>query len=171
MRMKLESMHDLLTDELEELYRAEQQLIRALPGLVKKATTPALKEALESHLEETEDHAIRLEEIFDLLGLAARGKPCKGMDGLLEEGSDVLAADGQDALVDAALIRAAQQVEHYEIAAYGTAIAHARVVGEDDIADILTETLEEERAADAKLNQLAKADINSRAAEVDAELD
>src|SRR5689334_8546635 len=117
--MPLQSLQDLLVDELRDLYSAEKQLVKALPKVAKAISSPRLKQAIESHLQQTEGHVTRLEEIFETLGEKATGKKCKGMQGLLEEGEETIGEDGVDAVRDAGIIAAAQRVEHYEIAAYG----------------------------------------------------
>lgn len=157
---KLATLHDLLVDELKDIYSAERQLVKALPRIAKAAATPELRRALENHLQQTEGHVQRLERIFQQLEQSPRGKKCKGMEGLLEEGKEVLEADADPGTRDAALIGAAQRVEHYEIAAYGTARAHARAMGHQSVAALLQDTLDEEVEADKLLTQLAEQGIN-----------
>jgi ferritin-like metal-binding protein YciE len=161
---KLESMDALLADELRDLYDAEQQLTRALPKMAKAASSPELKDAFEEHLQITEQHISRLEEALEGLDVRAKGKKCVGMQGLIGEGQEHLEADGDDDVIDAALIASAQKIEHYEIAAYGTAREHAGCVGHSEIADLLQQTLDEERDADRLLSALAEDLINRRAA-------
>ena len=158
--MALDSMHDLLLEELRDLYNAEQQLVKALPKIVETVTTPTLREALTSHLRETEGHVVRLDRIFSGLGEKSSGKKCKGMEGLLDEGEDVLDEHGADAVRDAGIIAACQRVEHYEIAAYGCAVNFARLLGHQDVAMLLEETLSEEKAADEKLSAIAEEEVN-----------
>lgn len=161
--MKLGSLHDLLISELKDLYSAETQLVKALPKIAKKATAPELKEALTDHLEETRGHVQRLEQIFDELEEKPRGKKCQAMEGLVEEGKEILEADADDMVRDAALIGACQRVEHYEIASYGCARTFAQLLGYDNAARLLEETLNEEKAADTKLNEIAESSINAEA--------
>jgi ferritin-like metal-binding protein YciE len=149
-------MDELFVDELKDLYSAEKQIIRALPKLAKAATSEELREAFQSHLEETNEHVARLEKAFEILGKSPRGKTCVGMKGVLEEGSEVLEDTDKGEVRDAALISAAQRVEHYEMAGYGSARDFAKVLGQDEIADLLEETLEEEKAADEKLTSISK---------------
>ncbi len=151
------SLKDLLVDELKDLYSAEQQLVKALPKMAKAATNEALKDGFNSHLEETRGHVERLEEAFAKLGVPAKPKTCKAMQGLVEEGAEAIDLDAPENLRDACLIGAAQRVEHYEIAAYGTARAFASTIGEEEVADLLQETLDEEAAADEKLTSIAQA--------------
>jgi ferritin-like metal-binding protein YciE len=154
--MKLESLHDLFVDELKDLYNAETQLTKALPKLAKAAASDELRTAFEDHLEETEHQVERLETIFKQLEENPKGKRCKAMSGLIEEGAEMIEVDGPDAVRDAALIAAAQRVEHYEMAGYGTVRTYAQLLGFDEAANLLQETLDEEAAADEKLNELAK---------------
>ncbi|MGH7559524.1 MAG: ferritin-like domain-containing protein [Gemmatimonadales bacterium] len=161
--MTLNTLQDLMVDNLKDLYNAERQILGALPRLAKAAKTPALKEALESHRRQTETHVARLEEVFGILELPARGKACRGMEGLIAEGKEVLGADGEDPVRDAGIIAAAQKVEHYEIAAYGSAATYAQLLGQEDVARLLGETLDEEKAADEKLSALAEGEVNDRA--------
>src|SRR5438067_5257397 len=146
----LDSLEALLQDELKDIYDAEKQLTKALPKLAKKASAPELKEALEAHLGETEQHIERLEEAFEQLGMPARGKKCEGMRHLIEEGNDLISDADDDATRDAVMIAAAQKVEHYEIASYGTIRTWANLLGKDEVASILEETLDEEKQADEK---------------------
>jgi ferritin-like metal-binding protein YciE len=156
------SLKDLLVDELKDLYSAEQQLVKALPKMSKASTHADLKDGFNSHLEETRGHVQRLEEAFSKLGIPAKAKTCKAMQGLIAERAEAIDLDATETLRDACLIGAAQRVEHYEIAAYGTARAFASTIGEDDVADLLQETLEEEAATDKKLTSVAEA-VNQEA--------
>ena len=167
--MSMDSLKKLYVDELKDLYSAETQLVKALPKMAKKASAPELKQAFQDHLEETKGHVERLEEIFQELEEKPTGKTCKGMKGLIEEGEEVIDEDGDEAVLDAALIGAAQRVEHYEIAGYGVARTFATHLGEDDAADLLQQTLDEEGEADKKLTSIAEEDINFEAAQKDEE--
>ena len=166
--MSLDSLQNLFVTELKDIYNAEKQLVTALPRMAKAASSPQLAEAITQHLKETEGHVARLEQIFQSLDLPIRGKKCKGMEGLLEEGKEIMAEEGQESVRDAALISAAQKVEHYEIAAYGCLRSYAQILGHNDAAKLLEQTLKEEEAADEKLNELAKGGINQAAAAVGA---
>jgi len=159
------SLHDAFIDELRDTYDAEKQLIKALGKLAKAASSPVLKEAFQSHLEETQGQVERLEQVFASLDEKARGKHCDGIAGIIEEGKSMMAEDFDEATMDACLIAAGQRAEHYEMAAYGTLVAWARVMGHDEAADLLQETLDEEKAADEKLSSLAEGGINQSAAE------
>jgi len=154
--MKIESLRDLYVEQLKDLYNAEQQLIKALPKMAKAASSEELRAAFESHLEETRQHAQRIETIFEQMGEKARGKKCKAMEGLVAEGGEVIEEDMENSIKDAALIAAAQRVEHYEIAGYGCVGAYATKLGEDDAATLLSQTLEEEKEADKALNDIAE---------------
>lgn len=154
--MKLESLHDLFVDELKDLYSAETQLTKALPKLAKAAASKELRAAFESHLKETEHQVERLETIFKQLEKSPKGKKCNAMAGLIEEGHEMIELDCEESVKDAALIAAAQRVEHYEMAGYGTVRTYAQLLGLDDAAHLLQETLDEEAAADEKLSQLAE---------------
>ena len=160
--MKLESLQDLLLHELKDLYSAETQIVKALPKMAKAASSEELRTAFEEHLEETKKQVERLEQIFERLGTSARGKKCKGMEGLLEEGKEIIEEDGEDMVKDAALISAAQHVEHYEIAGYGCVRTWANLLGENEVASLLEQTLEEEKGADQTLTQIAE-EINVEA--------
>lgn len=162
--MKLDSLHDVYVDELKDLHNAENQLLKALPKLAKAAAASELRHAFEQHLKETEGHVVRLEKIFNNLGISPKGKKCKAMEGLIAEGADLMAEDGEPSVMDAALIAAAQRVEHYEMAGYGCVRTFARLLGHDADADLLQETLDEEGAADRKLTHLAETVINQEAA-------
>ena len=162
----IDSMNALLVDELRDIYDAEKRLTKAIPKLAKKASNDDLRSALEEHLQETEAQIGRLEEAFEHLGERAKGKPCAGMRGIIEEGDEHVGEDYEDDdLRDAVIIGSAQRVEHYEMAAYGTAIAHARLLQQDDIVQLLEESLEEEKAADAKLSEIAESVVNIEAAD------
>jgi len=160
--MSVQNLEQLFIDELKDLYSAEKQITKALPKLAKAATSPELRQAFENHLQETLGHVERLDQIFEVLGKSSRGKTCHGMQGLLEEGSEVLEDTEKGDVRDAALISAAQRVEHYEIAAYGCVREYANLLGQEKVADLLEETLQEERAADEKLGVIAK-QVNSEA--------
>jgi ferritin-like metal-binding protein YciE len=161
--MAVDSMRKLYEDELKDLHSAERQILQALPKMVKKASNVELKRALEQHLTITEKQVERLDKIFDQLGKSGRGKKCKGMEGLLEEGKEIMEEDLEPNVLDAGLIGAAQKVEHYEIAAYGTARTHAEVLGETEHARLLQATLDEEGEADKKLTALAESLVNAEA--------
>jgi ferritin-like metal-binding protein YciE len=163
--MKLKTLQDLFQHELKDLYSAETQLVKALPKMAKAATHEELKAGFEEHLEQTKGHVQRLEQIGESLEFRLTGHKCKAMEGLVAEGGELISEDAEDTVRDAGLIGAAQRVEHYEIAAYGTARALARCLGFDEAADILGETLEEEKATDEKLTELAESAINAEAAE------
>ncbi|HEY1793318.1 MAG TPA: ferritin-like domain-containing protein [Opitutaceae bacterium] len=151
----ISSLKDLLIDELKDLYSAEQQLLKALPKMADAATNSELKEGFTSHLEQTKGHVQRLEEAFGKLDTSAKPKTCKAMQGLIAEGEEAIKLDAEDPIRDACLIGAAQRVEHYEIAAYGTARAFANTIGEDDVAELLQETLEEEAETNQKLTTMS----------------
>jgi ferritin-like metal-binding protein YciE len=161
--MPISTMEDLLADELKDLYSAETQLTKALPKMAKAASTDALRKAFEKHLKETEGHVQRLEKVCEQLDIKPRGKKCMGMEGLIEEGKELLEEDAEPAVLDAGLIGAAQKVEHYEMAGYGTAIAHAEQLGYSQAVSTLRKTLEEEKAADEKLTQIAESMVNQQA--------
>jgi ferritin-like metal-binding protein YciE len=163
--MAIEGLEDLLHDELKDIYDAEKQLTKALPKLVKKASAPELKDALQAHLGETEGHIDRLKQVFEQLGLPLRGKKCEGMQHLLAEGNEMIADAEDDATRDAVLIAGAQKVEHYEIASYGTIRTWANLLGKTDVAALMEDTLEEEKDADLKLTGIAENSINAEAAE------
>ncbi len=161
--MKLDTLQDLFIHELKDLYSAETQLVKALPKMAKAASHPDLIAGFEEHLEQTKGHVQRLEQIAESCECKLAGHKCKAMEGLIEEGSELISEDAEDTVRDAGLIGAAQRVEHYEMAAYGTARALARQLGYDDAAELLGETLEEERATDEKLTELAESAINAEA--------
>jgi ferritin-like metal-binding protein YciE len=154
--MKIDSLETLLQEQLKDIYDAEKRLTKAIPKMAKSATSGELRSALEEHLEVTKGQVQRLEEVFDLLGVPAKGKPCAGMKGLIEEGEEVMAQDAEGNLLDHAIISAAQRVEHYEMAAYGTARTMAERLGNSQVADLLEETLNEEKEADLKLTEVAE---------------
>jgi len=161
--MKMKTLSDLLIHELKDLYSAEKQLTKALPKLVKAATNENLKQALEDHLDETERQVERLDEIFGQLDASPRGPKCAAMEGLVEEGKKILEEEMDDDVRDAAIIAAAQRVEHYEIAGYGCARTFAQQLGHDKVAAMLQETLDEEKAADEKLTEIALQSVNEAA--------
>ena len=162
---KLTSLEDLLVHELQDIYNAEGQILKALPRMIKAASHPELKSAFEEHRLQTEGQVERLEQAFKLLGIPAKGKKCDGMAGLLEEGKKTMAEDAEPGVLDAALIAAAQKVEHYEIASYGTLRTFAEFRGDKEAAQSLQETLDEEYEADKTLTQVAESSINLQAAE------
>lgn len=161
--MSMETMQDLYLHELKDIYNAEKQILQALPKMAEKATHNELRQAFEDHHRVTEEQVRRLDTIFDDLGQSASGKKCKGMEGLIEEGEEILEEDADPDVRDAALIAAAQRIEHYEIAAYGTARTYAKQLGFDKHADLLQSTLEEEGETDKQLTQLAEGRINRAA--------
>ncbi|HEV3060474.1 MAG TPA: ferritin-like domain-containing protein [Vicinamibacterales bacterium] len=158
------TLHDAFLDELRDAYDAEKQLTKALPKMAKAATSPVLRDAFESHLEETRGHVERLEQVMEGLGEKARGKHCDGIEGIIDEGQSAMGEGFDEATMDACLIAAGQRAEHYEMAAYGTLVAWATAMGHTDAADLLQETLDEEKAADQKLTSLAEGGINQEAA-------
>jgi ferritin-like metal-binding protein YciE len=162
--MKLKTLQDLYVSELRDLYSAEQQIIKALPKMAKAASTPELQEAFELHLEQTHGHVKRLEKIFKELDTGPRGKKCKAVEGLIEEGKELIESANDQAVLDAGLIAAAQKVEHYEIAGYGTTRTYAQVLGHEHAADLLQQTLDEEGETDQRLTELAESSINTEAA-------
>lgn len=161
--MELDTLKDLYVEELKDLYSAEKQLVKALPKMAKAANDPQLKEAFRTHLQETRRHAERLEQICRELGVSPRGKKCVGMEGLIEEGSDLIKEDPDPDVLDAGLISAAQHVEHYEMAGYGTVRTYARQLGFESQADLLQQTLDEEGKTDHLLTALAESGINIEA--------
>jgi ferritin-like metal-binding protein YciE len=160
--MPNEGLRELYLDELKDLYSAENQLIKALPKMAKAASSEQLREGIEEHLEQTKEQARRLERIFEMMDENPKGKKCVGMEGLVKEGQELMREDFEDEVMDAGIIGAAQRVEHYEIAAYGTARTFAEVLGENEHVPLLEETLEEEKETDRKLNELAN-QINEEA--------
>jgi ferritin-like metal-binding protein YciE len=161
--MKLDSLQKLYLEELRDIHNAENQLLKALPKMAKAANSEELKQALEDHLEETQGHVERLDEIFEGLGESAKGKTCQAMKGLIEEGSEILSEKGEESVLDAGIIAAAQKVEHYEMATYGTLRTWANLLGQDEAAELLQETLDEEGDADQRLNELAEEIVNPEA--------
>src|SRR3977135_610939 len=165
--MAMDSLKDLYIDELKDLHNPENQLWKALPKMAKKASAPELKRAFQDHLEQTKGHVDRLEKIFKGLGEKPTGKTCKAMKGLIEEGKEIIEEDGEGSVLDAALIGAAQRVEHYEIAGYGVVRTFASLLGEEDAMESLQRTLNEEGETDKRLTQIAKAVINIEASEAE----
>ncbi len=161
--MSANNLREALVEEIRDLYNAEKQLLKALPKMAKGASSDELRDAFESHLDETEGHVTRLERVFELLEEKPRGKHCAGIAGIIEEGSDVLQEDMESSVLDACLIASGQRAEHYEMAAYGTAVAWSEALELGDVAQLLRETLEEEKAADKKLSALAESGINEAA--------
>jgi ferritin-like metal-binding protein YciE len=162
--MKLNNLRDLLIHDLQDIYDAEMQITKALPMMAEAATSAQVRQAFEDHLVQTQNQVRRLEQVFKLLGEKAQRQECKGIRGLIEEGEKMMAEDASPEVRDAALIASAQKVEHYEIAAYGTARAYARILGEDSQIDaLLLETLDEEGQTDERLNQLAMTRENIKA--------
>jgi len=161
--MKLDTLESLFVHELKDLLSAEKQLVKALPKMAKGATSTALKTAFEEHLEQTKGHVERLEKIFTLVDKAARAEHCKAMEGLVQEGADLLEEEGSAMVKDAALIGAAQRVEHYEIAAYGTTRTLAELLGLNEAVELLQQTLDEEKETDEKLTELAMSEVNPAA--------
>ena len=162
---KTGTLHDAFIDELRDTYDAERQLTKALAKLAKAATSPLLREAFETHLEETQGQIERLEQVFETLDEKVRGKHCDGIAGIIEEGKSIMEEDFDETTMDACLIAAAQRAEHYEMAAYGTLVAWAKAMGHTEVVDLLQATLEEEKAADEKLSALAEGGINQVAAD------
>ena len=160
--MEHQALKELYIDELKDIYNAENQLVKALPKMAKAATSDELRTGFEEHLEQTRGHVQRLEQIFKALGEKPSGKKCKGMEGLVAEGQEMMGEDFEDDVMDAALISAAQRVEHYEIAAYGTVRTYAELLGEDTAVQLLEQTLEEEKETDQKLTDMAS-EINVKA--------
>lgn len=150
-----QGLRELYIDELKDIYNAETQLVKALPKMAKASSSDELRAGFEAHLEQTKEHVERLEQVFEMLNESPKGKKCAGMEGLVEEGSEVMKEDFEGAVMDAALIGAAQRVEHYEIAAYGTVIAFAETLGQNDQVSLLESTLNEEKETDEKLTTLA----------------
>jgi len=160
----IQNMDDLFVHQLRDIYYAEAQIMKALPKMIDKASNADLKNGLSEHLEQTKGHVARLEEVFDMLDLDAEGVDCPAIDGILEEADDVSGEVEDKRVLDAALIAAAQAVEHYEMTRYGTLIAWAEEAGRTDCAKLLKQTLEEERAADRKLTKIAESEVNLKAA-------
>jgi ferritin-like metal-binding protein YciE len=161
--MKIQSLQDLLVDQLKDLYNAETQLVKALPKMAKVATSPDLKAAFEDHLEQTKGHVERLDRVFEELGARPKGKTCEAMEGLIDEGKGLIEEDIEPTVLDAGIICAAQKVEHYEMAGYGCVRTWARQLGHETAANLLQETLDEEAHADQKLTQIAESAINLEA--------
>lgn len=157
------SLHELMVDELQDLYDAEQKLTKALPKMAKGATHPKLKQLIETHLQETENQVTRLERVFELLGERAKSKTCAAMAGIVQEGSDLLSEDYDGPVMDAGIVAAAQRAEHYEIGVYGTLATWAEQLGRTEVASLLKQTLSEEKSADEKLSALAESEINAAA--------
>jgi len=161
--MKLATLNDLYVEELRDLYSAENQILKALPKMVEAAQSPQLKAGFEEHLNQTKEHVSRLEQIFGKLGQSPKGKHCRGMEGVLDEGKELLKEDTEPEVLDAGLIAAAQHVEHYEIAGYGVCRTYAKLLGDTEAASLLQKTLSEEELTDRKLTQLAETGINVEA--------
>jgi ferritin-like metal-binding protein YciE len=167
--MKIDKLETLLEEELKDIYDAEKRLVRALPKMAKSASSPDLRAAFEEHLEVTKTHVERLEQVFKQLGISAKAKPCAGMKGLVEEGEELMGKDATETLMDAGLIGAAQRVEHYEIAAYGTVRTFAERLGQKTVAKLLQETLGDEKEADEKLTAISQQMLATVDAESEAE--
>lgn len=161
--MSLKTLEDLFLHELKDLYHAEKQLLKALPKMAKAASSEKLREGFEEHLAQTEEHVARLEQVFELLDKPARGTKCDAMEGLIEEGQKMIEEDAEEAVKDAGLIASAQRVEHYEIAGYGVARTFAELLGHTKAAKLLQQTLDEEKATDSRLTELAESEINVEA--------
>jgi ferritin-like metal-binding protein YciE len=159
---KMDRLEDLYLHSLRDTYNAEQQITKALPKIIKKVSSEELQEALQNHLEETEQQINRLDQIFDRLGQKSSGVKCAGMEGLLKEGDELFKEDASDAVLDAGIIVAAQKVEHYEIAAYGSLCTWAEALGYEEDLELLKQTIEEEKTADEKLTELAEAGVNEQ---------
>ena len=163
--MEMQSLQELLVEELKDIYNAESQLVKALPRMAKKASSDDLRQAFETHTKETQAQIDRLGQVFEALGEKAKGKKCHAMEGLLEEAKEIMGEDMEDDVMDAALIAAAQKVEHYEIASYGTVRAWAQMLGNKQAVKLLQQTLDEEGKTDKLLSQLAESSINLEAAQ------
>jgi ferritin-like metal-binding protein YciE len=161
--MEMETLLELLVDEIKDLYSAEQQLLKAMPKMAKTATSPQLKQAIQTHMKETEGHVTRLESVFEALGEKAKAKKCLAMEGLIKEAKEMMGEDMDEDVMDAALISAAQKVEHYEIASYGTCRTYAQLLGNKEAARLLQQTLDEEGKTDKLLTKLAESGINVEA--------
>jgi len=161
--MKLDTLQKLYTDELRDLYNAENQLLKALPKMAKAASSEDLKDAFEKHLEQTKGHVKRLEQVFEALGEKPKGKTCRAMKGLIEEGSEILKEEGEESILDAGIIVAAQKVEHYEIASYGSVRTFAHLLGQNKAAELLQTTLDEESETNELLNRMAESIVNPEA--------
>ena len=162
---RIDTLESLLLHELRDLYHAEKQLVKALPKVAKKASAPELKQAIREHLAQTEEHVSRLEQAFDMLGQTPKAVKCKGMEGILDEGEEMMQEKGTPETLDAAIILAAQKVELYEIAAYGSVATWAGMMGRQDLKRLLGSTLDEEKEADQKLTRLAESGINRQSAD------
>jgi len=160
----IKNMNDLFVHLLRDIYYAENQIVKSLPDMIEKASNSDLKQGLKSHLTETKDHVKRLDQVFKMIGIEAKGVDCPAIDGIIEEAEDLAGEVADKTVLDAAIIAAAQAVEHYEITRYGTLIAWAQQLGRTDAASLLQKTLDEEKAADKKLTALAESRINLRAA-------
>lgn len=160
----IKNMNDLFVHMLRDIYYAEKQIVKALPDMVEKATDPQLKQGLQTHLRETENHVKRLEQVFQIIGQKAQGVDCPAIDGIIEEANDVAGEVADEAVLDAALIAAGQAVEHYEMTRYGTLIAWASQLGHRDCVALLQQTLDEEKATDKKLTAMAEGTVNRKAA-------
>ncbi len=160
----IESMDDLFVHQLKDIYYAEKRIVGALPEMIQKASAPQLKQAFESHLAETKNHVKRVEQVFQMHGATPESVDCPAIDGILEEAQEVAGEVADKQVMDAALIAAAQAVEHYEMTRYGTLIAWAKTLGRDDCANVLKANLSEEEAADKKLTQIAESGVNQKAA-------
>lgn len=163
MPSKQKTMRDLMIEELRDIYNAEQQAVRAYPRLMKAISSDTLKQAMETHLDETKEQVERLQKAFEHLEMNARGKACHAMEGLVDEAREIVEMDLAPEVKDAALIAAAQKIEHYEIASYGTVVAYADALGLQEVGDLLRQTLEEEKQTDQRLNKLAIEDVNQKA--------
>jgi ferritin-like metal-binding protein YciE len=161
--MKLDTLENLYISELRDLYSAENQLLKALPKMAKGASSPELKDAFEQHLEQTKGHVERLEQLFEQLDESPKGKTCHAMKGLIEEGSEILKEEGEESVLDAGMIVAAQKVEHYEMASYGSVRTFANLLGQDEAARLLQSTLDEESETNEILNRLAESVVNQEA--------
>jgi ferritin-like metal-binding protein YciE len=162
--MTVKNLNDLFYETLKDIYYVEKKLVKALPKMYKKASSSELKQAIDDHLQETEGHVERLERVFEEIDKRAVAKKCEALDGLVSEAEEVMGEVEDEETLDAAIVSSAQTVEHYEIARYGTLAAWARQLGMDEVAELLKETLEEEKAADEKLSSLAEGAVNQRAA-------
>jgi ferritin-like metal-binding protein YciE len=160
---KMKKLEDLCVDSLQDLYDAENQIIKAMPKMIEKAKSQELKQGLQQHLEVTNRQKDRLEQVFKDMKMSPQGKKCMGMQGLIKEGEEVMSEAGDDDVRDAAIIGSAQKIEHYEIAGYGTARAYARALGHKNVADVLSTTLDEESMTNEKLTKLAEGHINAQA--------
>lgn len=163
--MQANSLEELSIHSLQDIYDAEQQALKALPQLMEAASSSQLKSAFQMHMDQTQQQVQRLEQIFTMMGQSPKGKPCEAMKGLIKEAQEIISMKGDPAVKDAALIAAAQKQEHYEIASYGTAVTWAQMLGQNQAADLLKQTLNEEEQTDKKLTQLAESAINIRAAQ------